>query len=468
MKKQNEIEQKIAEQIANEEFNTERENHEFSQTYTNRKEKFLSSLDEDKKSKWTTKKILVAAAIFMIVIPTTIVTANEIYQWYVTQKEYKLTMSVKGSSTNDSVFYKLNLGYLPDNMIGDEESGKYSYRDTPNMGGFSFVLWKVKDQADFTELNTKDYQEVTYGDNKGYLIHKEGFNVNQEGGFARIVYLFFEKEGYVVEAYVGNDVPNNDLEKVMSNISLKETDKEKATFSIDYETYKKELENEPVDDGLANTKLAIDSPNIYKIGESVEANPLDELAFDFTVDKVEVLNNIKEFDATNFHEYPIERMKEKQLLSEDLVLQSYTQQIIRDGNGETTVDEIVGEKRVTPKFVYVTATIDNKGNSDLVDLSMQNSPQLVKTEGNYFVPNRIVGEGVDFESYSGEVDYLDSHGEGTGYYRMPTIKGKEKRVIHFGYFIDDDQLDKMLLPVFNYSNPEDLSDSEAKWIDIRQ
>ena len=52
MKKQNEIEQKIAEQIANEEFNTERENHEFSQTYTNRKEKFLSSLDEDKKSKW--------------------------------------------------------------------------------------------------------------------------------------------------------------------------------------------------------------------------------------------------------------------------------------------------------------------------------------------------------------------------------------------------------------------------------
>ena len=304
MKKQNEIEQKIAEQIANEEFNTERENHEFSQTYTNRKEKFLSSLNEDKKSKWTTKRILVAAAIFMIVIPTTIVTANEIYQWYVTQKEYKLTMSVKGSSTNDSVFYKLNLGYLPDNMIGDEESGKYSYRDTPNMGGFSFVLWKVKDQADFTELNTKDYQEVTYGDNKGYLIHKEGFNVNQEGGFARIVYLFFEKEGYVVEAYVGNDVPNNDLEKVMSNISLKETDKEKATFSIDYETYKKELENEPVDDGLANTKLAIDSPNIYKIGESVEANPLDELAFDFTVDKVEVLNNIK----VNWQHFSIQKL----------------------------------------------------------------------------------------------------------------------------------------------------------------
>ena len=181
-----------------------------------------------------------------------------------------------------------------------------------------------------------------------------------------------------------------------------------------------------------------------------------------------VLNNIKEFDAANFQESGMEQMKEKQLLSEDLVLQPYTQQLIKGGNGETTIDEIVGEKTVTPKFVYVTATIDNKGSSEISDIYMQNSPQIVKTKGNYFVPNRIVGEGVDFESYSGEVDYLDSHGEGTGYYRMPTIKGKEKRVIHFGYFIDDDQLDKMLLPVFNYSNPEDLSDSEAKWIDIRQ
>lgn len=468
MKKQNEIEEKIAEQIANEEFNTEYEDHEFSQKYMNRKEKFLSSLNEDKKSKWTTKRLLVAAAIFMIVIPTTIVTANEIYQWYVTQKEYKLTMSVKGSATDESVFYQINLDYLPDNMIRNDNSGKYSYKDNLNMGGFSFVLWKVKDKAEIIELNTKNYEEVTYGENKGYLINKEGVDVKEEGGFSRIVYLFFEKEGYVVKAYVGNDVSSNDLEKVMSNLSLKETDKENATFSIDYETYKKELENEPIDDGIASSKLAIDSPNIYKIGESVKANPLEHLEFDFTVDKVDILDSIKDLDATNFHEYSIERIKEKQLLSEDLVLQPYTQQIIRGGNGETTIDEIVGERKVTPKFVYVTATIDNKGSSEISDLYMQNSPQLVKKEGDYFTSNRALGEGGDFESYSGEVDYLDSHGEGKSYYELPIIKGKEKRVIHFGYFIDDDKLDKMLLPVFNYSNPEDLSDSEAKWIDIRQ
>lgn len=468
MKKQNKLDHKVAEEIAKDEFNMAHEKHEFSKDYQKRKEVFLSSMTETKTKKWTTKRLLVVVVLFIIIVPTMIVGAKEVYQWYVTQKDYKVTMSVKGSSTNDAVFYQLNVGYLPDNMTGNDESGKYSYKDNLGMGGFSFVLWKVKDTAEFTELNTKDYEEVTYGENKGYLIHKEGFNVNQEDGFDRIVYLFFEKEGYVVESYVGNDVSDTDLEKVMSNISLKETDKEEVAYSIDYDTYRKYFENEPVDDGLANSKLAIDSPNIYKIGESVKANPLEELEFEFTIDNVEVLDNIKELDAANFHEFSIERMKEKQLLSEDFVLQPYTQQIIKGGNGETTIDEIVGEKTVTPKFVYVTATINNKANSDITDLYMQNSPQIVKTKGNYYVPNRIVGEVVDFESYSGEVDYLDSHGEGTSYYKMPTIKRKEKRVIHFGYFIDDDQLAKMLFPVFNYSNQEDLSRSESKWIDIRQ
>ena len=79
------------------------------------------------------------------------------------------------------------------------------------------------------------------------------------------------------------------------------------------------------------------------------------------------------------------------------------------------------------------------------------------------------------------MDYLDSHGEGDSYYQLPTIQPNEKRTIHVGYFVDEDQLDKMFLNVFYYggssqvenndgsfSEVEDLGASDRWWIDIRQ
>ena len=463
MKKQNKLDKEIAKKIALEEFNKEQKHHEFSSDYEKRKNNFLSSIDKKKRTTWTTQKIIVAAIAFIIIVPTTVFAANELYQWYVTQKEYKLTLSVDGTDTKDSTYYKLEPGYLPNNMIDSNHSNKYSYSDNPDKGGFSFVLWRVKNQTEFVSLNTQDYKEVTYGNNKGILVTKEGENFAQEGSFSRVVYLLFEKEGYVIETYVGNDVPDEDLEKVLGNLSLKETTKEDATFAIDYEEYKKDFENEPKGDELANSKLLTSNPNIVKIGETISVNSIN-----FTVDSVEILNQIKDLDVSNFNDFAIERLEEKKIFSDNLTLQPYTQKTIKMGNGETSIDEIINEKVVNPKFVYITATLENLTNSKINDLFLQNSPQLLQQEGKYFIHTGNPKETEDFSSYSGEVDYLDDHGEDTDFYEIPPLKPNEVRTIHFGYFMDENQLDKMLLPVFNYGNPEDLSDENSKWIDIRQ
>lgn len=463
MKEQNKIEKEIAKKIALEEFNKEQDHHEFSPDYEKKKIKFLSSINKKKRFSWTKQKIIIAAIALIIIIPTTVFAANELYQWYITQKEYKLTLSVNGPDSKNSPYYELKLGYLPDNMKESDRSNKYSYADNPDKGGFSFVLWKVNNQADFVSLNTHNYKEVTYGNNKGLLVNKEGFNLTQEDGFSRVVYLLFEKEGYVIEAYIGNDVPDKDLEKVLSNLSLKETTKENATFAIDYEEYKKDLKNEPENDGLADSKLLTSSPNIFNIGESISVN-----SFYFTVDSVDILNHIKDLDVSNFNDFAIERMKEKQIISKDLMLQSYTQKLIKLGNGETSVDKIIDEKTKTPKFVYITGTLKNPTNSKIDNIYLQNSPQLLQKDGKYFVHADSPEEIPDFSSYSGEVDYLDNHGEDKSFYKLPALNPKEVRIIHFGYFMDEDQLDKMLLPIFNYNNPEDLNDEDSKWVDIRQ
>lgn len=470
MKKQNEIEKELAEKIATEEFNKEHAEHVFSDKYQSRKNNFLSTIEKNKKKKfnWTPKRIIAAAAIALIAIPTTVFAANEIYQWYVTQQQYKLTLSVKGNKENDeSKYYKLDLGYLPEN-IEEFEENKYSYKDNLGQGGFSFVLWKVKKQADFVELNTKDYEEVTYGNNKGFLLNKAGFNINAEGGFSRVVYLMFEKEGYVVETYVGNDVSDKDLEQVFSDLSLKETTEDQASFALDYEEYKKDFEDEPRDDGLADSKLSVDSKNIHKVGDTVTTKSTQDMKFNYTINKVEILDSIKDLDYNNFNDSSIETLQEKDILSEDFSIQTYTQKLIERGNGSTTIDRVIDEKEVTPRFVYLTATIENTSDSDIEDIYFQNSPQLLIKDGGNWVHEDNFNENKDFSAHSLEVDYLDNHGEGKSYYKLPTIQAKEKRVIHFGFFMDEDQIDKMFLPVFNYSNQEDLDNTSAQWIDIRQ
>ena len=77
-------------------------------------------------------------------------------------------------------------------------------------------------------------------------------------------------------------------------------------------------------------------------------------------------------------------------------------------------------------------------------------------------------ETVDFTSHSGEVDYLDSHGEGKSYYRMPEFAAQEKREFHFGYFVDETQLDQLFLPIFNYSGIDNLNQKDLIWFDLRQ
>ncbi|WP_314065633.1 hypothetical protein [uncultured Vagococcus sp.] len=67
---------------------------------------------------------------------------------------------------------------------------------------------------------------------------------------------------------------------------------------------------------------------------------------------------------------------------------------------------------------------------------------------------------------------MDSHGEDKGFYKMPKIEPQEKRTIHFGYFVDEEQLSSMFINLFYYGgvsdNVEDLGANDRWWVDIRQ
>ncbi|MFU7551199.1 hypothetical protein [Vagococcus salmoninarum] len=154
----------------------------------------------------------------------------------------------------------------------------------------SFSLWKINKEAEFSKLNTGDYQEVTYGDNQGIVT--KSANSGDEVAFDRHVYVMFEKEGYLLEAYVGNNVSETELTKTMTNIKLTETTKAKATFFLDYDQYEKEFA-EPQDPNNKVLGIKEDSSNLVKVGQSV--SPLRG-SFTYQVDKVEVLDSLASLD----------------------------------------------------------------------------------------------------------------------------------------------------------------------------
>lgn len=453
--------EEIANRLAEEEFDKEQEIHHFSSTYQLNKQNFLKKVSTKKsKTKFGLKRVLMIAIISIVLIPTTIYASKEIYQWIVNKNNYELNISLSDRKKyNHDHFYKLKFDYIPRDMVEDNDSNKFSYKNNINSGGISFVLWQLSGKEDFKELYTKDYEELTLNNHPSIVIKKNMMN-SGDIQFDKIVYLFFEKEGYVLQAYISNDVKESEWKKMLEKVYLEETNEKDA---IHYGILSKDLFKGKQPE--KNYYLSKNSSNIHKIGDAVNTKVYDMQEVLFTVKSATVMDNIKLLDKNNFNSNSYEQLKDKQLIANDGELLPFNQKIIKKGDGIQTLDEVVGERKVKTKFVYLTATIENKSKKTIKDLYFQNRLYLLEDSKKGLSATK---EEVDFTPYSGEVDYLDSHGEGKSFYKMPDIKPGEKREIKFGYFVDDTQISKMFLPVLYYGDIEKLNAKGLEWIDIRQ
>ncbi len=464
MKKYNNEEKQVkeaAEKLVCKEFDKGNPKNKFSEKYESRKQQFLTEIsDEPVKKKASKKKLWMVATALIFLVPASVYTANEVFHFLTDKTDYELdvTLNQEKNYTHDE-FYKLKLGYLPENMEKYEHGDKYSNKDHLNEGGVSFELLQITNKTEFKELYTKDYQETKLGTHQVIIINRERLDGNDEFGFNTMVYQLFEKEGYILKTYVGNDMNEAEWKKVLENISLEETTKEEATpFQEAPKKGQKEEVIKKIDYGF----LPENGKQIHTVGEKVKMNTNG--LFNFTINKVEVLDDLSQLDENDFN-FKREELLEKGILTSDNKLHTINQKIIEEGNGRTTVDEVIGQKENQVKFVYLTATLENLADSTIENLFLQNAPYLLDKGNKGWVMNE---EKVDFTSYSGEVDYLDSHGEEKGFYNIPIIEGKEKREIHFGYFMDEDQLDKMFLPLFEYRGIDNIGTKDITWVDIRK
>ncbi|MDI6679242.1 DUF4367 domain-containing protein [Bacillus wiedmannii] len=462
----------LAEKIALDDFDKFEEQHEFSHTYMHKKKLFMEEMKlkgERPQKKRKRHRMLIAAACLLIGMPTTVFGAVKVYNMIVQKQNYEVNVSLtnKDSKKSDQ-WYKLKVGKLPENMEAiDDTAMKYSFKDNYAKGGFSFILWRVGKDSNFKTLYSKSYEEKEINGKKAVIVNKE--NGNNNLAFNREVFLFFEKEGIMLQSYIGNDINEEQMVDVLGNISLEPTSKEKASHITDYD--KKYFSEESKPKKTKVIPLKKDSKRLFHIGQKVPVTIImDNSKIEYVIEKVEVFDSIKDFKQENFNELGLGILSENQALDQAGQLIPYRRDEYKFGNGKDSIDQLVESRLIQPKFVYLTTTVKNIGKQETKEIYMHPSLQVLKSKGNVW--NYAERAGIAEKNImTGEVDYLEPHGDGKSFYNIGSIRPGQTVKVNLGYFVDEDKLDSIFLDAFRYSGSsgtENMNEKNRWWFDIRQ
>ncbi|WP_226607983.1 anti-sigma factor [Bacillus cereus] len=460
----------LAEKIALDDFDKSEEQHEFSHTYTRKKKLFMEEMKlkgERPQKKSKRHRILIAAACLLIGMPTTVFGAVKVYNMIVQKQNYEVNVSVTNKDTKKAdKWYKLKIDKLPENMEAiDDSAMKYSFKDNYALGGFSFALWRVGGNSDFPTLYSKSYEEQEINGKKAVIVHRE--TGNKDLMFNRVIFLYFKEEGIMLQSYIGNDINEEQMIDVLGSISLEPTSKEKSSHISDYD--KKYFSQEGKTTKVIPLKK--DSKRLFHIGQKVPVTiSMDQSQIEYVIEKVEVFDSIKDFKQENFNEMGLGRLSENQALDQGGQLIPYRRDEYKVGNGKDSIDKLVESKLIHPKFVYLTTTVKNIGKQETEEIYMHPSIQVLKGKGNVW--NYAGKDGIaERNIMTGEVDYLEPHGDGKSFYNIGSITPGQTVKVNLGYFVDEDKLDSIFLDAFNYRGTGDTENMNAKhrwWFDIRQ
>ena len=471
--KNSKIMKELAEKIALDDFDKMEEQHEFSDTYMRKKKLFMEEIKRkggQPRVKRKKNRLLIVAACLMIGIPTTAFGAVKVYNMIVQKDNYEVSVSVTNTASEQiERWYKLKVGYLPESMVEMENAPmKYSFKDNYAKGGFSFFLSRVEENTEFQTLYSKSYEEKEINGRKAVIVHRDTGNDN--GMFDRQILLYFEEEGIMLESSIGVDVSDEQMIKVIENISLEPTTKEQASYIYDEALFSE------ADEPIETTVIPLEkgSQQLFSIGEIVpitinQINRLDD-RLEYVIEKVEVFDSIKDFKQEYFSEMGLRTLSRNKAIDQKKQLIPYRRDVYKVGNGKDSIDELVESQFVKPKFIYLTTTVKNVGEQVTDDIYMNPSIRVLKSENNTW--NYAEEDGVDEKSIMmGEVDYLAPHGKGKDFYNIGSILPGQTMGITLGYFIEEDKLNSMFLDAFNYSGFGDVENMNAEnrwWIDIRK
>lgn len=438
----------------------------------------LNNLSDSPKSYFfRCKQYRIAAALFLAftILPTTCYAAVHYYKVNVQKQNYQTDIIVtpdtssseKKNGEGEEKFefkpVKLVFNYLPEGSTtypGDDSKYYVPSDENESAHGISPILNKLDSDEDmiFSTLSSLSSSEFTAGENPAYLVKKDS-----SFEYDKMLYVIFEKEHYLVEAYLGFGITEEEAKKIAEGITLKETDKENATHAVSLLSQQKEEAKKIAACESAEITEQNKLPSsYYKAGEVL---PCSDLYPDckISVEKVEFFDSINDFDQKYFS--PIGDMST--YADDSGKLKTYDRNEWCYGDGIEKLSEITDTRKVGRKFVYVTVNVTNSSTQDQNDFSVYNDLMIINetSDGKLELPEDT--ENYDNQCYEPQYFDASSSDNKSKDFFFTKIPAGETVTYHVGYFIDDDLTNRIFFKAY-YGESYGASDSDYSLTDIRE
>lgn len=385
----------------------------------------------------------------------------------------KLSFQVGDDSVDIPEYVKLNIGYLPEGVIPYIADMKYGYNGSWDEKSFTFVSERVSGKQTFTDIMIEDYEQFDVNGNPAVLAHTTVEEYDFETGrpqFSKRFYIYFENKGLFVMCYVTSDVSDDEIKKVMENLTVVDGTEDdnsggpfsNATTAQDRARAAAEEDEQAEYDAWLAENSTYDI-NVIDLGTQVsydeELLEGDEAFYgNFSVDSIEVLDNISGLDENCFEiSNPYSGRSLSDYADENGNILPYTRRVICYGDRLNTKDEVVSSQTANRRLVYITLTVNNTNDKDGgFYIPVVQMERLFESGGELTM--NVPDDEVVTDVMWGDIDYIDnnnvaSDGFQHGYYCL-TVPANSSETIHIGFWADEDLLDTIYVKLDGswYSN----------------
>lgn len=384
-------------------------------------EETLSSLDCVKQDKRKTfpkaVKIALIAAAMTVVLTVSVFASSETVQetvksWLHQIGKHQVALSLEdeskasedenGEAVKTVPYVKVNLGWLPENIIPLDPPYKYTSTNGDGVGGLTFILYEKETAENLDFRYVGSVTETMFGERKGAVIRYA------DSG-SRELLIYFDDFGYVLRCMADEDVSDEELLKIAENISLEETDKANA-FIVD--TYISGVEEISVPAGILNKNV------IHKsCGDTISFTKWPNEGFRMTVQGVQVCDNVSNLDMTSINK------SYRDEIDELGNLKPYERKTYRYGDGIDTLNVLEKSEIVGRRLVLVEMTVENRTGEQAeysVDGVLKDS-----VTGEYFS-----------DSY---MFYISGQNGDSGRFFFVPVAKDETKTVTVGFLVDSDK-----------------------------
>lgn len=446
------------EQIVADAFSPDAEPHVFSARYQEKKQKLEESM-MSKKRIHMRKPTMIAVAVLaaVVVIPSSAYAVSRVYNASVEPiGNYQQNVLIDvGESASDSSasnqIMALQIGWMPDGITSDESGIKY-YDAQNQHRCVTVAFWKVKEGENCLkdeERGIVSQRTETINGNQVFFLQRNVTETEKESGtviFDKVVWVAFTDTNYAVQLFATTGMTDDEVEKVVENLSLTPSDAETAEHWMSEEEWAELVEEqmEEAESAEIQTVCDLSAMQLYQIDDTIPGNIYEDTV-QMTVNSVELQDNFDGLpqvdcigNATDF-DY-------SQYLKEDGTIVDNVRTWYRAGDGVNTLDEMLKQETMEQKVVVMHLTYTNTGAQYVEDcicpylFLMEEDGTLLRytqdTEEQFYDDSCNLG-------YDGGSFLFETEGE--HFKNNLLLKAGESADVVLAFVVNTEDLDKMYL-----------------------